>query len=64
MMKTEGSGIRIRDPDPGSGSISPRHGSADPDPHQNVMDPQHCLVVNIVLVSTRIFILKILYQGK
>ncbi len=22
-------------------SISPRHGSADPDPHQNVMDPQH-----------------------
>ncbi len=33
MMKTEGSG---------SGSISQRHGSADPDPHQNVMDPQHC----------------------
>ncbi len=27
------------------GSISQRHGSADPDPdpHQNVMDPQHCL---------------------
>ncbi len=27
-----------------SGSISQRHGSAypDPDPHQNVMDPQHC----------------------
>jgi hypothetical protein len=25
----------------GSGSISQRHGSADPDPHQNVMDPQH-----------------------
>jgi hypothetical protein len=23
------------------GSISQRHGSADPDPHQNVMDPQH-----------------------
>jgi len=19
-----------------------RHGSADPDPHQNVMDPEHC----------------------
>ncbi len=32
-MKIEGSG---------SGSISQRHGSADPDPHQNVMDPQHC----------------------
>jgi hypothetical protein len=30
-----------------SGSISQRHGSADPDPdpHQNVMDPQHCLQV-------------------
>jgi hypothetical protein len=27
----------------GSGSISQMHGSADPDPHQNVMDPQHCL---------------------
>ena len=28
-----------------SGSISQRHGSADPDPDppQNVMDPQHCL---------------------
>jgi hypothetical protein len=25
----------------GSGSISQRHGSADPDPHQNFMDPQH-----------------------
>ncbi len=24
-----------------SGSISQRHGSPDPDPHQNVMDPQH-----------------------
>jgi hypothetical protein len=34
MMKIEGSA---------SGSISQRHGSADPDPdpHQNVMDPQH-----------------------
>ena len=27
-----------------SGSIIQRHGSADPDPYQNVMDPQHCLV--------------------
>ncbi len=26
----------------GSGSINQRHGSADPDPHQNVMDPQYC----------------------
>ncbi len=31
MMKIAGSG---------SGSISQRHGSTDPDPHQNVMDPQ------------------------
>ncbi len=23
------------------GSVSQRYGSADPDPHQNVMDPQH-----------------------
>jgi hypothetical protein len=26
----------------GPGSISQRHESADPDPHQNVMDPEHC----------------------
>jgi hypothetical protein len=25
----------------GSGSISQRHGSADPDPLKNVMDPEH-----------------------
>jgi hypothetical protein len=36
MIKIEGSAS-------GSGSISQRHGSADPDPHQNVMDPQHWL---------------------
>jgi hypothetical protein len=31
----------------GSGSISQRHGSADPDPdpHQNVLDPEHCLAL-------------------
>jgi hypothetical protein len=36
----------MQDPDPGSGSgsISQRHGSPDQDPHQNVMDPEHCLV--------------------
>ena len=28
-------------PGVGSGSISQRYGSADPDPHQNVTDPQH-----------------------
>jgi hypothetical protein len=26
----------------GTGSISQRYGSRDPDPHQNVTDPQHC----------------------
>jgi hypothetical protein len=25
----------------GSGSLSERHGSADPDPYKNFMDPQH-----------------------
>jgi hypothetical protein len=28
----------------GHGSISQRHRSLDPDPHHNVMDPQHCFV--------------------
>jgi hypothetical protein len=27
----------------GSGSFSQKHGSADPDPYQNVMDPQHSI---------------------
>jgi hypothetical protein len=35
-MKIEGSG---------SGSISQRHGSADPDPHQKDMDPEYCILV-------------------
>jgi hypothetical protein len=35
MMKIEGSASGSE-----SGSISQRYGSADPDPHQNVMDPQ------------------------
>jgi hypothetical protein len=30
----------------GSGSISQRHGYPDPDPYQNVMDPQHCMKGN------------------
>jgi hypothetical protein len=34
MTKTGGSASE-------PGSISQRHGSADPDPYQNVMDPQH-----------------------
>ncbi len=39
MMKIAGSGSTSGSE---SGSISQRHGSADPDPHQNDMDPQHC----------------------
>ncbi len=45
-MKIAGSGFRIQDPDPRS--ISQRHGSEDPpdpDPPQNVMDPQHCYLI-------------------
>jgi hypothetical protein len=37
----EGQFRKKKDPNPGSGSISQRHGSADPDPHQNVLDPEH-----------------------
>ncbi len=46
MMKIEGSGSA-------SGSISQRHGSAGPDPdrHQNVMDPQHCISLTFWLVN-------------
>ncbi len=40
IMKIEGSGSA-------SGSISQMHGSADPDPHQNVMDPQHCWQLSV-----------------
>jgi hypothetical protein len=39
--KTAGSGSAYRSGSE-SGSISQRLGSADPDPHQNVMDPEHC----------------------
>jgi hypothetical protein len=41
-QKGTGSQIRIRNTAE-SGSISQRHESADPDPPQNVMDPQHWL---------------------
>ncbi len=44
MTKIAGSGSE-------SGSISQRHGSVDPDPdlHQNVMDPEHCICGGIFL---------------
>ncbi len=36
--------MKVNDEIEGSGSISQRHGSADPDPDppQNDMNPQHC----------------------
>jgi hypothetical protein len=41
MTKIAGSGSE-------SGSISQRHGSADPDPYQNVMDPQRWFYLALV----------------
>jgi hypothetical protein len=38
MKKEVGSGVEFGS---GAGSISLRYGSGDPDPHQNVTDPQH-----------------------
>jgi hypothetical protein len=35
----------------GSESISQRHGSADPDPQQNVMDPKHHEALLISTIS-------------
>jgi hypothetical protein len=37
----------------GSGSNSQRHGSEDPDPPQNVMDPQHWLFQTNKTVSAK-----------
>jgi hypothetical protein len=41
----------------GSGSISQRHGSADsdPDPHHNVMDLEHCLIVKFTEIVNGAF---------
>jgi hypothetical protein len=40
----------------GSGSISLRYGFADPDPHQNVTDPQHWLCIRWWSLNFRFFI--------
>jgi hypothetical protein len=47
MTKIAGSGYES-----GSGSISQRHGSADPHPPQNVMDPQHCFFYSPIVSSS------------
>jgi hypothetical protein len=44
MKKVVGSGV-VSGSGVGSGSICQRYGSGDPDPHQNVTDPQHCLTL-------------------
>ncbi len=43
----------------GSGSISQRHGSADPDPHQNVMDPEHCRQQLLLFWKSGFFVTKL-----
>jgi hypothetical protein len=43
--------VNDEDPDPNPDPLV-RHGSADPDPHQNVMDPQHCGTDTVHLNST------------
>jgi hypothetical protein len=40
----------------GSGSISQRRGSPDPDPHQNVMDPQYWHIVCATVSNPCIFV--------
>jgi hypothetical protein len=51
MTQIAGSGS-----EPGSGSISQRHGSADPDPPQNVMDPQHWM--HAAFLEDKVFTLR------
>jgi hypothetical protein len=46
----------------GSGSISQSYGSSDPDPHQNVTDPQRCISYEIyalplAVIDARTYIL-------
>ncbi len=54
MTKIAGSGSESES---GPGSISQRHGSADPDPHQNVMDPQYCFHLSVVLTLNNEYLL-------
>ncbi len=48
--------LKINDELKGSGSISQRRGSPDPDPHQNVMDPQYWHNVSATVSNPRIFV--------
>jgi hypothetical protein len=51
MTKIAGSRSRIRVRESGSGSISQKHGSEDPDPPQNVMDPEHWILELIYVIE-------------
>jgi hypothetical protein len=46
MSKKKGVGFGV-----GSGSISQRYGSGEPDAYENVMDPQHCVSQNPLLLG-------------
>jgi hypothetical protein len=45
--------VRGMDPWCGSGSISKRHGSVDPDPHKNVKDAQYCPIRTLFHFTTK-----------
>jgi hypothetical protein len=45
-------------------SISQRHGSADPDPHQNVMDPQHWFSELYYFEGGNLYLYPKMYRGK
>jgi hypothetical protein len=50
----------------GSGSISQRHGSADPDPHQNVMDPEHWLqyfLLTMLMPSSFYYVVPVFFNN-
>jgi hypothetical protein len=48
----------------GVGSVRQRHGSADPDPYQNVRDPQHCYQLHISPDAVQLRILLPLNFGR
>jgi hypothetical protein len=50
MMKIEGSGYKYTSQRPGSAD-------PDPDPHQNVMYPQHCVKAFMVVFEERVELL-------
>jgi hypothetical protein len=47
----------------GSGSICQRHGSPDPDPHQNVLDPEDCTQALNTTMLMRTLLMAVLRLG-